>query len=130
MKKILLIIIVIIIIIIVSGGVFYGGIKYAQTKIFQRFQQLGASVVNPVGERIRNQGGANFITGEIISKDDKSITIKLRDGGSKIVFWSGSTEITKSAKGSVDNLQTGAQVVINGNQNTDGSITASSVQIR
>lgn len=126
--------------IIIGSGAFYGGMKYAQAKNpgasanfanltpgqrQQRAQQMGGA------KRTGNNAqGANFINGDIISKDDKSVTIKMQDGGSKIVFYSLSTPIKKSADGVASDLEIGKQVMISGSQNQDGSITAQNIQIR
>ena len=75
-------------------------------------------------------GGNGSVFGEVLSKDAKSITVKLRDGGSKIVFLSDTTKITKSVDGSLADLTIGAQVTTIGTANADGSITAQSVQLR
>ncbi len=132
MKKILPIIIAVV---VIGGGAFYGGMKYGQSQIPQRNgQQLGAIG----GARLRQGfGGQGFVSGEIISKDDKSITVKLPDarlpdgqGSSKIVFYSGSTEISKSGSGTFNDLETGKTITVNGTTNSDGSITAQSIQIR
>lgn len=93
------------------------------------FWELGANT-GGFRNRTGRQQSSGFVNGEIIAKDDKSITLKLRDGGSKIVFFSDSTEITKTAKGLVDDLRTGQQIVVNGNQNPDGSVTAETIQLR
>ncbi len=132
-KQILLIIVVIAV--VVGGGAFYGGMKYGQStgspslnrQNFQaNMQQLGTGTM---GQRGGTQSGVGFTGGEIISKDDKSITIKLKDGGSKIVFFSDATEIMKSIEGLVGDLTVGEQVQINGTANQDGSITAQSIQL-
>jgi len=136
--------------VVVGGGAFYGGMKYAQSKApqgrlsqadfqnlqnfspeerQQRLQELGANAGGfRGGQRGGNAGG--FTTGEIISKDDKSVTVKLRDGGSKIVFLSDSTEITKSAAGTLSDLEVGKNISVNGTTNSDGSITAQLIQLR
>jgi hypothetical protein len=144
MKKILPIIIIAV---IVAAGAFFGGMKYGQRKNSsggnftnltpeqrqERMQQMGANVG---GFRGGNRGNG-FATGEIISKDDpakdgagKNITIKLQDGGSKIVFFSDSTEVSKFVSGASSDLEIGKTAVVNGSTNADGSITAQSIQIR
>ena len=74
--------------------------------------------------------GAGFIAGEILAKDATSITIKGRDGSSKIVLYSGSTEVSKFAAGSIDDIAVGKFVSVNGKTNSDGSITAQLIQVR
>jgi len=124
---------IIVALIVVGGGAFYGGMKYAQSKTPQGFaqrQQLGASAIGSLDERTGNRTGVGFIAGEIITKDEKSITVKLQDGGSKIVFLSASTEIVKSVSGNSNDLEIGKTVTINGTANQDGSLTAKSIQMR
>ncbi|MDD2753722.1 MAG: DUF5666 domain-containing protein [Candidatus Portnoybacteria bacterium] len=117
---------------IFGAGGFFGGMKYQQGKTASLAQNFSG------GQRQRGAGnfsaGVNrndgVAAGEIIAKDDKSVTIKLRDGGSRIVFYSASTQLQKTASASQDELAVGKQVVANGTANSDGSITASQVQIR
>jgi len=133
MKKYLLILTILV---AVGAGAFFGGMKYAESKTPQRSQQTGA---NGFGNRtgtgtINRTGGVNgnngFVTGQIISKDDKSITVSIRNGGSKIIFYSNATEISKFTNGTIDDIENGKAVMVNGTANQDGSITAQSIQIR
>ncbi len=69
------------------------------------------------------------VRGEIVSADDKSVTVKLMDGSSKIVLFGQATTFGKSAVATKADLKTGETVMVFGKDNTDGSVTAQAVQI-
>lgn len=120
-----------VLVLVIAGGSFYGGMDYAKSKQPVRSGnftgQFGAGVAgaNRVGTRT---GG--FTAGQILSKDATSITIKMQDGSTKIVLIGSSTQVMKTAAGSANDLATGTDVTLTGSTNSDGSITAQSVQIR
>jgi len=127
MQKKQLTIISIIVLIVVGGGAFYGGMVYGQN---QRKNSFGQQVPGTSIRGNRTGAGGGFNSGEIIAKDDKSITIKLLTGGSKIVFFSSSTEVGKFVNGNSSDLVVGQSVSVAGAANQDGSVTAQSIQIR
>lgn len=103
-----------------GGGGYYAGTKHVTAQVPQR-----------MGQRFQQSGMRNnFTGGEIIAKDDKSVTIKTRDGGSKIIFFSGTTEVGKFVTGAVTDLEIGKTITVMGAANSDGSITATSLQLR
>jgi hypothetical protein len=125
---------VIILLIVVAGLSFYFGTKIGspnqqlpgQNRQFTQGSFTGKSL--PSGMIGRGNGVGT--TGEILSQDATSITLKMRDGGSKIVFTSGTTEITKSVKGTLKDLTTGETIMVTGTTNPDGSMTAQTIQVR
>jgi hypothetical protein len=118
--------------IIVLAGVFYGGMTYGgnnvRAAISSRSQGLGTG--NFAGRTGGARGAGGFTTGQIISENSTSITVALASGGSKIVFLDNTTPITKQANGTIADLAVGTNVMVTGTANTDGSISAQSVQIR
>lgn len=143
----------IVIIIVVAIATFYAGIKYNQSKTAAvtadrqvQFGQMrnGGQGGAKLGRGGIGMGGAGFVSGEIISKDAQSITVKIgnqrqlagqpdnatQQGGSKIIFLSASTTIAKTVAGTQSDLSVGSQISVTGNANTDGSVTAKEVQVR
>ena len=124
------------VIVVVAAGSFFGGMKYGTIKKMsngagQRFNQMfGVEQRGAGGAGTFRANGANLVGGQILSKDDKSITVKLNDGGSKIVFFTGATQFMKMATDTIDNLKVGDNVMANGTANADGSISAESIQMR
>lgn len=125
-----------------GAGGFFAGMKYAQAKspVSQRGFVAGLQNLSPqerqqrlaqggIGRGGRGAGGG-AASGEIISKDSQSLTIKLPDGGSKIVLFSSSTAVGTMSAGSASDLQTGKDVFVTGTANSDGSISAQNIQIR
>lgn len=131
--------IIAVIVIVAAGGGFFGGMKYAQSKSSIK---LGSFAVGQgrMGTFQQGVGGTNtarratpggqFINGQVLSKDDKSVTVKVGDTGSKIIFYSASTSVGKTTSGTADDIAVGSEVMVSGTSNADGSITAQNIQIR
>ncbi|KKT45818.1 MAG: hypothetical protein UW37_C0040G0007 [Candidatus Gottesmanbacteria bacterium GW2011_GWA2_44_17] len=133
MKNNILIIIVVVALVVGAGG-FFAGMKYQESKSpTGRFGSPRGEAGNFQGVRNGNfeqrAQGLRPVNGEIISSDDKSITVKLQDGSSKIVLLNDTTTFSKSAEGSKSDLKTGEKVAVFGTENSDGSVTAQSVQL-
>ncbi len=138
MKKNQHIIITAVLVVVVGVAAFFAGTMY------QKSQRATFALNGQAGQFQGRQGGgfrggnAGFgggangfrpVVGEIISSDTNGITVKLEDGSSKIVIVSDKTTINKAATGTKDDLKTGEKVAAFGSQNSDGSITAQSIQL-
>ncbi len=131
---------IIIALVIVGGGAFYGGMKYGQSTrqnfakqnlggSSQNFQNLSQEQRQQLSQGRTGGAGANFLNGEVIAKDEQSLTLKMQDGGSKIVFFSDSTKISKTTEGSINDVEVGKTLSVGGKQNSDGSFTAETIQL-
>lgn len=130
-----------ILIVAVAIGSFFVGTKYQQRKNVSNFRQqmigsnnlpqgMGRNAIN--NDSIKNRGQApgfrqNF--GEIISIDDKTLTLKMVDGSSKIVLLSDTTKINQSVTATKTDLTVGTKIMVNGETNSDGSITGRNIEI-
>jgi hypothetical protein len=126
-------VLIIILALLVGGAAgFFGGMQYQKNQRSAAFGQFtngqfgarGGS--STAGLRGRNGNGAE---GTILSTDDNSMTVKLADGSSKIVLLTASTSFNKATAATAADLIVGQTVAAFGTTNTDGSITASNVQI-
>lgn len=118
--------------VIVCIGAFFGGMQYGQSKnslpkgFNQNFQDIKQLPQDKSG---MNERG-NFLNGEVITKDEQSLTVKTAEGNSKIIFFSDSTKISKIAEGEINDVEIGKQITIDGKENSDGSYTAQSIQLK
>ncbi len=114
--------------VIIGAGAFFGGMKYQQSKQ-PSFGNRLAGMQGRNGQGSVNRQNFRPVNGEILSSDSKSITVKLQDGSSKIVLLTDKTLINKADQATVADLKTGEKVAVFGQQNSDGSVTAQSVQL-
>ncbi len=127
-------------VVVAAGAGFLGGMQYQKTKVVANFRgNFAQGQMNGINGQTRatgtrtgsgmQQGMRGMIVGEVTAKDDKSLTVKLTDGSSKIVVLSGSTTYALSSEASLDKIAVGSKISAFGTSNSDGSTTATSVEI-
>lgn len=127
---------------VLAGGVGYvGGVKMSPLKRSVMFNSRSGQTMNLRNNNQNNQNGNGItnapnmmgrggaITGEVIAKDNKSLTIKMSDGSSKIVIISDKTNYRMASESSLDKIEVGTKVATFGDSNSDGSTTATSIEI-
>lgn len=129
---------------VIGALVFFGGGFYLG-KTFGSSSASRGQLSGQFGQGGARAGGVNgrslngFAAGTILSKDANSITVQLggqgaaangSSTGSRIVLLSPSTLVGKFTSGSASDLAVGADVMVTGTPNGDGSITAQQIQIR
>jgi len=128
---------------IIIGGVlvaivfFYAGLKYTQSHSPVASATGRAAFAGRVGTTTGAAGGARFggaggglVAGTVLSNDPQGITVSVQGGGSKIIFVATSTSYTTTTAGSASDVKVGDSVMITGTTNSDGSITARSIDVR
>ena len=126
-----MILLAVFVVLVVGGVSFYGGMKYQSSKA----PAAGAGAfARGAGGFTRGGGaigaGGGLIAGQVVSVDATSITIQERDGSSKVVFFTANTPVMEMVAGKQSDITVGKEVNIVGTTNSDGSISATSVQLR
>lgn len=131
-------IITILIALLTAGAGFFAGSKYQEGKTPAFFRQMGNGI--EVGNGQGNSRGTGMmqngtkgsfrpVSGEIIKSDDTSITVKMTDGSTKIVFVNDKTSINTASSATKADLTAGQTVAVFGDTNTDGSVNATNIQL-
>lgn len=120
--------------ILVLSASFYGGVRYASPKTTGSISQNGRLTGLPNNGQNRavrgTETGGGFANGTVIAKDQSSITISSAQGGSKIIVYGSSTEVSHMTVGSIGDVAIGSTITAQGTTNQDGSITAASISVR
>jgi len=78
----------------------------------------------------RSGSGAGIVSGQVASVGDNTLSVSLRTGGSEVVLVSSSTKVMKSIEGAASDVAASDTVLVTGTQNSDGSVTADTIQIQ
>ncbi|HVO28706.1 MAG TPA: hypothetical protein VMT81_01860 [Candidatus Paceibacterota bacterium] len=112
-----------------AGGFFWGksvGSAAVASRAGGRFA-LGSSTAGFAG---RAGAAGGLITGQVSAIDGDSITLQLANGNSEVVFYSSSTPVVMPQPASISSVTPGTDIIVTGTQNSDGSVTASGIQVR
>jgi Domain of unknown function (DUF5666) len=111
------------------GGMYYRTVSAPPSLAGSR---VGTFASSTRGTFVGRNGstGTGIIAGQVVSKDAQSITIALPNGNSQIVFYSSSTAIEKPSPATISDITTGTEVMVGGTPNSDGSLTAQTIQVR
>lgn len=125
------ILIIVIVAVIVGAAGFFAGMQYQKSQRSSFAGQFGGAPRGASGAfgAFGGRGGARPVSGTILSSDATSITLKLADGSTTIVLVTRSTTINKATAGSKSDLTQGVRVAAFGTQNSDGTFTATNVQV-
>ena len=130
-----MIIVVIAIAVIAGAGGFFGGMQYQKGKAPTITLPNGQTVTtgrqrfgNFNGTFAGRGGFGGGVRGTIASIGNGTMTVTTTTG-SRIVILSGTTAYSKSATAASTDLTVGETVAANGTSNSDGSVTATTVQI-
>ena len=133
--------------IIVALIAFYVGTTYSSSKkaspMSDRNQFAQGMQNDQFGQSRGIRVGGGNVFGQIIAKDANSITVEIKapntqngaptsstGTGSKIVLYTNTTTVLKTTAGTIADLVIGKNISVQGTPNPDGSVSATSFQIR
>ena len=129
MKKYTVHIVWLVIALIALGGGFYWG-KMSTTSGLRSAFAGGTGTYGSSTRRLTGTTGGGLVTGQITAMDSSSVTLQLANGNSQVVFYSSSTPVSEPTTVSPSTLKVGTNVMVGGTSNSDGSLTAETIQVR
>lgn len=138
MKKNILLVLIATVFIICSS--FYAGVRYEKnvkipfesrlTAGLSNIRNQSVSAPRALGNRFQRDAEGGNISGKVVSNENNTVTVQLQNGGTKLVIVPLSAVVTKSNVVKISDITNDQYVMVSGKINTDGSITAQSIQIR
>jgi hypothetical protein len=113
--------IVVIVLLLIACGALCVGAKYEKSKL----AKLGLLKENKDEDSCKAK---DSITGEIVTKTNNTVAIKMSDGNIQNTSIAASMKRNKNQEGILSNLAIGQQVIIKGVKNEDGSFSAQSIK--
>jgi hypothetical protein len=141
MNRVVMIGLVVLAAVVIAAGSFYGGMVYGKGQAEATFpalddgagfggrrgQQVSPGAEADSGQFADRQG--NMLFGEIQSIGTGELTVTDANGEQITVYVADTTLIQKQAEVTLADLEQGETVVISGNRDDDGNITARSLQV-
>lgn len=121
-----------------AGGFFWGkSVGATSTTAASRTGSgrfaLGSSTAGFAGRTgfgVSGAAGGGFAVGQVLSLGSDSLVLQLANGNSENVFFSSSTQVIVPQPAPISSVQTGTMVMVTGTTNSDGSVTASTIELR
>jgi uncharacterized protein (UPF0333 family) len=132
MNKNMMIVVAAILIVVAAAGGFFGGTMFQKNQTSTLGAMGRGNFATRFGQNGQNGQNAQAfrpVRGQVLSMGNNSLTVKMSDGSTKIVVLSASTSFVQSTKAVLSDIKTGDTINVVGTQNSDGSVTASDVQI-
>jgi hypothetical protein len=133
------IVIFLLVTLVIAGGAFYGGMVYGKGQAQPTFagagipgggpNALGPGGTPPAGSARPGSAQAGMVMGQITEVTATTLTITDSNGKTTQINVSDTTLIEKQASVTLADLAQGETVMVSGSQQSDGSITARSVQV-
>jgi len=123
-QKALLVIVAVVCLVVGAGGGYFARGALRPQMGFRNGQGRGGQF----GQLFGGGAGGRPLIGMIQSTGNDRLTLTTPDGSSHIVLISSDTKYHKVTDGSLTDFPTGTRVIVVGSQNSDGSMTATSVQ--
>lgn len=130
MKKYKLHIVWAIVVVIALIGGFFWGKASAPAATRGGFAGAGGTFSSSTRSRFGGGAGGGLTIGQISAVTPESMTLQLANGNSEVVLYSSSTAVTEPTAVSAANLAVGTNVMVAGTSNSDGSVTATTIQVR
>jgi hypothetical protein len=118
---------------VVGLGVGYFGAHVFAASAKTPSEARGAFAATGTGGFTRAGGATTaggLLMGTVASVGSGSITLNTRDGSSHVVLTTPSTTVSKSVTGSLSDIAVGSTVEVTGTTNSDGSVSATVIQLR